>query len=216
MATIEQLVERIETRLFLAAGMDVQTHAEDQIMEMLRGVYTTLFDDFWYPEYTFYTQQDVLASTGEITGDISSLVLRYKDLHSVFWDECDDALPRFVPGVAPSRIRTRGITPSPNAGKIFTVLPLDEDGPVHIWYRKRIADEVWDDQIITTDIPFDDEVLMYGVVYEFLVMDASNQLATGEYKSKYQGRQQQMRNAQWQIPLSKRSLDRDGPATRWR
>lgn len=216
MATIEQLIERIETRLFLAAGIDVQTHAEDQLLEMIRGVYETLFEDFWYPEYTYQMSATLDGTTGQVTTDLSAEILRFKDIHSIFYDEDDTPLPRVIPGTSFGRIRTRSIMPSSNAARVFKLVPIDETGDVHIWYRKRIADSVWENQTLTTEIPFDDNVIMYGVVYEWLVNDDSNQTATQEYKQKYIGRQQQMRDAQWQIPISKRSLERDGPLTDWR
>ena len=214
MATIEKLIERIETRLFLAAGIDVQTHAEDQLVEMLRGVYETLFDDFWYPEYTYATTMPV-DDTGMVVGDLSPLILRYKDIRDVYWNEDEDPLPRITPGSSLGRVRRKSIMPVADPTKVFKVLPLDEPGPVHIWYRTRVADDVWENNQFDTELPFDDNVLMYGVVYEFLLNDDSNGNATAEYKSKYQARQQQMREAQWRIPLSKRKLDRDAPLTRW-
>lgn len=215
MATIEALIERIQTRLFLAAGIDVQIHAEDQLAEMIRGVYETLFDDFWYPEYTFFRTETLDGVTGHTVADLNDDILRFKDIHSVFWDEDEVALPKVTPGTSYNRIRRRSIAPSSDPDKVFKLVPADETGEVHIWYRKRIADSVWDNQLFTTDIPFDANVLMYGVVYEWLVNDDSNPSATQEYKQKYVGRQQQMRDAQWQIPIAKRSLERDGPLTRW-
>lgn len=215
MATIESLIERIEKRLFLVSGIDVQLHAEDQLIEMLRGVYDTLFDDFWYPEYTYFMSGTLDGTTGQITADIDTQILRYKDIHSVFWDEDEVPLPQVMPGTSLNRIRRRSVMPSANPQKVFKVVPVDETGPVHIWYRTKIADSVWEDNELDTQIPFDDDVLMYGVVYEFLLMDGSNDSATAEYKNKYQGRQKQMRDAQWQIPISKRKLERDGPLTRW-
>lgn len=215
MATIKELIERIETRLFMLSGLDVQIHAEGQLEEMLRGVYNTLFDDFWYPEYTFPISATLDGATGCITSDISTKVLRYKDIHSVYHDEEDKPLPRVTPGTAYQRIRTRSIIPSVDPRRVFQVIPITTTGPVHIWYRTRITDAVWATQAYDTVVNMDDDVLMYGVVYEFLVNDDSNQRAAAEYKNKYLGRQQQMRDAQWQQPISKRRLEQDGPLNRW-
>lgn len=215
MATIKQLIERIETRLFMVAGLDVQIHAEGQIEEMLRGVYNSLFDDFWYPEFTLFCTAQLNGTTGEVTEDLSTKILRFKDIHTVYWDEEEDPLPRLTPGASLSRVRTRCIMPSGNPQSVFKLYPVDETGPVHIWYRTRIADDVWENQKYDTIINMDDEVLMLGVVYEFLVMDDSNTTAAQEYKAKYQLRQKQIRDAQWDIPINKRKLERDGPLTRW-
>jgi hypothetical protein len=216
MATIEELITRIEQRLFLAAGIDVQTHAEDQLVEMLRGVYNTLFDDFWYPEYTYYMTLQLDGTTGNHTSDIANQVLRFKDIHSIYYDTQDTPLPLLSVGGAISEINRECVVPSNDPAKVFKILPVDSDLTVTMWYRTRIGDDVWRDDKFDTQIPFDDDVLLYGVVYEFLVMDDSNQTATAEYKNKYQGRQNQMRAAQWQIPIHKRKLNRVGVPNRWR
>src|SRR5687768_10716401 len=157
MATIKELVERIETRLFLAAGLDVQIHAEDQIVEMLRGVYNTLFDDFFDPNYTLYMQATLDGTTGKVVEDLSTIILRYQDIHSVFWDTDETPLPRVTPGTNPSRIRRRSILPSGEASSVFRLYPNDETGPVHIWYKTKIANNIWDDNEYDTQINLDDE-----------------------------------------------------------
>lgn len=199
----------------MASGLDVQIHAEDQIIEMIRGVYDTLFDDFWYPEYTYFMSSTLDGMTGHVTDDLSTLILRYKDLHTIYWDEDENPLPRVTTGSSVDRIRTRSVMPSSDPTKVFKVVPFDTAGDVHFWYRTKIADSVWEDQEFENQFPFDDDVIMYGVVYEFLNNDGSNNSATADYQKKYQGRQQQMRDAQWRHGLNKRKLDRDGPATRW-
>lgn len=215
MATIKSLIERIETRLFMISGLDVQIHAEGQLEEMLRGVYNTLFDDFWHPDYTLYRSGQLDGSTGQITDDLTDVIRRFKDLHTIYYDEDEDPLPRVTPGTSLGRVRTRSVMPSGDPKTVFKIVPFDTTGPVHFWYRTKIADKVWEDQDYDTTINMDDEVLMLGVMYEWLVNDDSNQAATQEYRSKFLMRQQQMREAQWQIPLSKRKLERDGPLTRW-
>lgn len=215
MATIKELIERIETRLFLASGLDVQTHAEDQIVEMLRGVYNTLFDDFWYPDHTLFMSATLDGSTGQVIEDLSTKILRFQDIHSVFWDHDQTPLPRILPGTSIGRIRTRSIMPSGDPRSVFRLFPNDETGPVHIWYKTKIDKSVWDDNNFDTVINFDDEVLMLGVVHEFLVNDDSNSEATKTYGAKFSARQKQIRDAQWNLPISKRPLERDGPLSRW-
>lgn len=215
MATIQQLVERIETRLFLVSGIDVQTHAEDQIIEMLRHKYNVLFDDHWYAEHTHFFQSTLDGTTGQIVDDISTYVLRYMDIRSVLWDQDEDPLPKLTIGANPNRVRTRCITPSSDPTKVFKVVPIDETGPVTIWYRTRIADEVWDGAEYDTVINMDDEMLLLGCVYEFLFNDDSNELAIGEYKKMFDARVKQIRDTQFTIPMSKSKVERDGPLTRW-
>lgn len=215
MTTITTLIERIEKRLFLLPGLDVQIHAEDQIVEMLRGKYNNLFDDYWDMNFTYPMSGTLNGTTGEITTDISSQVLRFSDIHSVYYDEDERPLPRVTPGASFGRIRSRCVMPSGVATSVFKIAPADTTGLVHFWYRTRIADSVWDDNQFDTDIPMDDEILLNGVVYEFLVNDGSNDVAMAEYKAAYLARKKKIEQQQWQIPLFKHNLNRDGPLDRW-
>lgn len=215
MATIQELLERVEKRLFLVSGLDVQIHAEDQLLEMLRHKYNVLFEDFWYPEYMLFREETLNGTTGEVTADLSTHIRRYKDIHTIYWDEDEDPLPQVTPGSNLNRIRTRSIMPSGSATSVFKMIPVTETGTVGIWYRTRIADSIWDDQVLSTEINMDDEVLLLGTVYDFLLNDDSNPRATEEYKNAFGARQKQIRDAQWNLPINKRKLDRDGPLTRW-
>lgn len=215
MATIQKLIERIETRLFLVSGIDVQTHAEDQLIEMLRHKYNVLFDDHWYPEYTFSMTATLDGTTGQVVEDLSTEIIRYMDINCVLWDQDETPLPQMPIGSNPANTRTRSIAPSSDPSKVFKLYPVTETGPLVIWYRKRIADSVWDDAEYETVIPMDDEMLLLGCVYEFLFNDGSNDVAIGEYKKMFDARVKQQRNTQFQIPMTKSKVNRDGPATRW-
>lgn len=215
MATIQKLVERIETRLFLVSGIDVQTHAEDQILEMLRHKYNVLFDDHWSQEAIYAMTANLDGTTGQVVEDLSTEILRFADIQSILWDQDETPLPRMPMGSNPANTRMRSYAPSSDPKKVFKVFPNDETGPLVVWYRKRIADSVWDDAEYDTEIPMDDEMLLLGCVYEFLFNDGSNPAAIGEYKKMFDARVSQIRKQQFQTPMAKSKVNRDGPATRW-
>lgn len=216
MATIEQLVTRIETRLALVAGLDVQIHAEDRLIEMLRHKYNTLFDEYWDHTRTLFLSTTVNPATGYVAADLTTLIRRFDDIHSVYYDQDDLPLPQLAVGINPNRVRTRCITPDSDPSHVFKIVGTGVSAVgVGIWYRTKIADAVWTDGIYETEINMDDEVLMLGVVAEFLVTDDSNQNAAQMYSSLFAQRLKQLRNNQWNTPLSKRKLDRDAPLTQW-
>lgn len=215
MATIKTLVERIETRLFLASGLDVQTHAEDQIVEMIRNKYNLLFDDHFYTDYTYPLTTPLDGTTGQVTIDLSAKILRYVDIHSVLPDTDDTPLPRLPIGSNPARVQMSTIAPSQDKTKVFQVWPNDETFDVTIWYRTRLSNDVWDKAEYETEVPMDDEMLIIGCVWEFLVMDASNSIAIQEYKKMFDARVVQVRKFEANLPISKGKVERDGPLTRW-
>jgi len=216
MATVAELIQRIETRLFLLPGLDVQIHAENELQEMLRSVYNTLFDEYWDPDTTLFMSATLNGSTGEVMTDLTDIVRRFQDIHSIFWAEDEQQLPRVTFGTSRSRIRTRCVGPSGNPATVFKMYPNDEVGDVHFWYRTRLPDAAWElDKVKQTIVHMDEEILSHGVMFEFWQIENSNDQAAKLYGMKYAERRAQLRAAQWTPPLYKRSLDRDGPATRW-
>lgn len=214
MATIETLVNRILTRLFMVSGLDVQVHAEDQIVDMLRSSYNELFEKVWWRYNTFAVNATLDGTTGQIVEDLSSSILRFKDINSIYYDLEETPLPQLTPSGRLSEIRTRCYAPN-NSPKLFTFYPQDETGQVTIWYRTWVPDAVWDNNQFTTELNFDSEVLMYSVMMEFLAVDDSNQTAAKLYAGKFRDRLNELQQQQWQAPFSKRNLERDGPLTRW-
>jgi hypothetical protein len=216
MATIEQLVTRIETRLAMVAGLDVQIHAEDRLIEMLRHKYNTLFDEFWDNDTTEFLSTTVVGATGYVTEDLTTLIKRFSDIHSVYYDQDERPLPQVALGINPARIRTRSVMPDNDPEHVFKIVGTGiSNVPVGIWYRTKIDDAVWNDGFYDTQINMDDEVLLLGVVAEFLVTDDSNQSAAQMYSGLFGQRLSQLRKNQWNLPLNKRKLDRDAPLTQW-
>lgn len=214
MATIETLVNRILTRLFMVSGLDVQIHAEDQIVDMLRSSYNELFEKRWWRDSTYATIGTLDGTTGQITEDISSSILRFKDIHSIYYDLEETPLPQLTPSGKLSEIRTRCYAPN-DTDKLFTLYPVDETGQLTIWYRTWIPDSVWDESQFTTELNFDSEVLMYNVMAEFLANDDSNVTSAKMYAGKFRERLNALEQQAWQAPINKRKLERDGPLTRW-
>lgn len=215
MTTIAELLERVQTRLFLLSGLDIQIHAETQLIEMLRGCYNTLFQDFWYPEFTYPMVQTLDGTTGQVTANLSNEIFRFADIHSVLLGTSTTPLPFLSIGTNVSQVSRTCVAPSTDPQKVFKIFPVTENDVVTIWYRKKLADSVWTEPNLPAIMNFDDDVLLYGAVYEFLANDDSNPAATELYMKKYQQRQDQIRKAQWNIPISKTALNNSGAATRW-
>ena len=216
MATVASLIERIEKRINLAAGMNVQVHAEDQLLEMLRHKYNTLFDSHWWQDYLLMETFTLDGVTGQITGSVADKILRYIDIHSVFRGGDAQPLPMRATVTNPTLNTTTRIAPSSDKTKVFRVLPMDTAGEVHVWFRSRLSDEAWDiTNAETTDVNMDDELLITGTVYDYLVDDASNEESARKYEQQYNARFDQLTLLGFQQGISKVSQSA-GVATDWR
>lgn len=215
MATIKSLVERLETRLALVAGLDVQIHAEDRLIEFIRSEYIKVFEDHWMDDVIRNVTRTLDGTTGTVTTGLDTLIYKYKDIHSVFYDSDDDPLPRLVKGTNPSRIQMRCMGPSNDPLTVLKVYPIDLAGDIHIWYRSRVPDTAWTDGTYTTDLVIDEEVLLHGAMFRFLVDDGSNPEAEQTYAALYQDRLATLRQDQWTVPMPKRQQEYYNTSDRW-
>lgn len=216
MATIEQLVTRVELRLALAAGFDVQVHAEDRIIELIRHKYNVLFDDHWWLDYMTLETMTLDGTTGKVTTDLTEKIRRFSDIHSAYYDTDDYPMPRLSTVVNPTKFRVRAIFPLPNEPtRVFQVRPINTTGDVHVWYRTKLADSVWEDGTYDTEVNMDEEVLILGSVYDFLSDDGTNERAELKFKNMFDSRLKQLRQLDMEQGLSKRSQALQSPPDRW-
>lgn len=217
MATIATLIERIEKRINLAAGIDVQTHGEEQMLEMLRHKYNTLFDTMWWYDYLTLETFTLDGSTGTITGDVTDKIRRFIDIHSVYLGGNSKPLPLLSIGSNPTLFTAEAIAPyTSDATKMFKVWPFDRSDEVHVWYRTRMSDDEWD--IATAEdqnVNMDDELLITGTIYDYLVDDGSNDESAAKYERQYNARFEQLAKLSYQHGISKSDQSTSLP-TQWR
>lgn len=216
MATVEQLITRIEKRISLAAGMDVQVHAEDQLLEMLRHKYNTLFDDHWWYDYLTLETFTLDGATGLITGTVANKIRRFIDINSVYLGSNVRPLPLLSINSNPTLFMGEAVAPyTSDATKMFKVYPIDRAEDVHVWYRKRLSDDEWDiENAATTNVNMDDELLILGTIYDYLVDDASNEQSASKYENQYNQRYQQLVTLGFQNGISKHD-GASGMPTQW-
>lgn len=214
MATIEQLINRIETEVSLAAGLDVQVHAEDALLAILRRYYNKFFEYAWWDDYLITETFTLDGTTGLITADISAKILSMRDIHSVFYDSDPKPLPRKQNNVNPSLIARRCISPTPDATKVFKVWPVDTTGDVHVTYRTKLTDAVWETPLVETEINMDDELLVTAVAYDYLTTEGSNDADAEKFKQATISRLSELTKGDLNGPISKTSQSVSYP-TRW-
>lgn len=216
MPTIANIITRVEKRLALAAGIDVQTHGEDKFLEMIRHKYNILFDDHWWYDFLTLEQFTLTGVNGLISNDVSTKIKRFIDIQSVYINGNARPTPLLPVGTNPDLFMAEAISPYPaDATKMFKVWPLDRTGHVNVWYRTRLDDDDWDiEKAETTNINLDDELLILGTVYDWLVDDASNEDAARKYQQQYEARYQQLVTLGMQHGISKYDAS-NGIPTQW-
>lgn len=215
MATIGTLIARVEARIALAVGLDVQIVDEPRMLEMLRSKYNSLFDDTWWTNYMTLGTYDLDGTTGLIVGDVTDKINRFVDIHSVFYNQLPDPLPILKFNLNPTQSRRPCLTPFvSDPTKMFKVYPVDQVATVNVWFRTRLRDDQWEQDNDETEVNMDDEMLILGTVFEYLSDDGSNDSAAQKYQGLFMERRKQMTKLEFQAPISKTN-DRMGWPTQW-
>lgn len=205
MATISKLIEDTEKLLSMAAGIDVQIHVEDRLSLILQQNFTMLFDEFFWDDYTSYDTFTLDGTTGKITGTVAGKIIRFVDIHSVYYEKENVPLPRVRISENPTLIRRRSFGPY-NLEKpthVFKVFPVDTSGDIHVWFRTL---PIWNDlDPDADDIAMDATLLTVAAAYSFLVDDGTNQNAEAKLKAMYDKRFVQLRRLEAQHGVLKAS-----------
>jgi len=215
MATIGTLIARVQTRIALASGLDVQIVDEPRMLEMLRSRYNTLFDQNWWIDYLTLGTYNLDGTTGLITGDVTGLINRVADIQGIFYNDDTDPLPMIKFNTNPRHSRRTAWAPfASNPAKMFKIYPIDQEAEINVWYRTRLTDEQWEQDNDETEVNMDDEMLILGTTFDYLSDDGSNDDAVKKYLGMYENRVKQVEALQFQAPMSKNN-DRNGFPTRW-
>jgi hypothetical protein len=183
MTTINDAVRRVETLLSQVAGENVQLYAEDRILDMLQNSYNTLFDKMWWPNRMRRATFTLNGTSGEATISVSPLA-RFDDIKHIYREGDRLPLPEVALNENPDIItgsRVRFYEPSGTANKIFKCYPIASTDNVIVHYREKQAAFV-DDPTATLD--FDEDLLVFAAVYDYLEDDGSNPGATEKYRQK--------------------------------
>lgn len=219
MSTIGTLIARVEARIALAVGLDVQIVDEPRLLEMLRSKYNSLWDETWWIDYMTLAKYD-LDTNGLIIGDVTNLINRFVDIHSVFYNELADPIPILKFNLNPNHSRRPCLAPyTSDKTKMFRVIGSSGSGSttpasVNVWYRTRLRDDQWEQDNDETEVNMDDEMLILGTVFEYLSDDGSNDTAAQKYQALFMERRKQMTKAEFQMPITK-SNDRQAWPTEW-
>lgn len=217
MATVASLITRVEKRLSMAAGIDIQIHAEETMLEMLRHKYNTLFDDRWWQDLLSLETFTLDGTTGTITGTVENKIRRFIDIQGIFLGGNQRPLPVLTPNTNPTLFMGEAVAPfTSSVTKMFKVYPNDRADDVHVWYRTRLSDDAWAiENAESTNVPLDDELLILGTVYDYLTDDGSNENAVEKYENQYNKRYQQLVDLEMQLGVAKTDQARGIP-TQWR
>lgn len=183
MATLAQLITRVQSLLSLAGGLGVQTYAQPKIVEFIQMGYTTLFNMRFWNDYTTTAAFTLDGSTGKTTEDLTNVIKSFKDIQYIWYQDYATPLPKSPNNRYPGMIRQLGFSNSGIASCPFIIYPVENTGTVYVRYRQRAITPFNEND----EIPMDEELLVRWAAMMYLTFDNANQAAiqmvTNIYKS---------------------------------
>lgn len=182
MATFGELITRTLTRLSALGGLDVQTYMQPKLAEMLQHKFDVLFDKrFWRDLTTNETM--TLGNDGSPIGTVVNKIKRFSDIQYVWIPGYTSPLPEAPRSAPQSLVRQPSIAPVADPAKRFRVLPINTITSVEVAYRTKPA------AFIETDVvPFDDQIMILGTCYDYLVGEAANMTDAQKFLTMYTDR----------------------------
>lgn len=198
MTTLAQLTQRVIRRVSMVDGASVQTYAETRIEEMIQHKFDILFDELWWDDLMFRQSYTLDGTTGLITGDISSLCKKFKDIKEIYLENYPDPLKTWVGQGNLALYNGHPVYTSytTDMTKLFKVWPVDTSGDVYVVGRTKPADFTSGDTV-----NFDEQVLVLGAAYDWLEDDGTNPGATEKMQQLFESRVAQLKNLESAKPI---------------
>lgn len=219
MITLEALITRVEQRLMMAAGLNVQIHAEDGFVEMARTAYNKIALELWLDDYNQFETFTLDGVNGFATTDLQPTITRFADIKAVYYDQDTTPLPRMTWNNNPTMVKRIVINPLQEShasiAKIFQILPKTTTGDIHVVYRTSLLDADWDIGNPEMAIPADPDLMVFAVAYDYLSSDGSNIDDAKKLAGMYAERLKALKQLSWDQPISKRPLDTSSHPNNW-
>lgn len=173
MATLAEIITRVQNLLSLAGGLNVQTYAQPKIVEFVTMGYNTLYKKHFWKDYTTVEKFTLDGTTGRVTADLSAKIKSFKDIEYIWYQDYATPLPIAPSNRSPDMIRQLSFSNSGIASCPFVIYPIDNTGEVWVSYRTKATLPFAE----TDEIPMDDELLVRWAAMMYLTFDNANQAA---------------------------------------
>lgn len=191
--TLSDLTQEVISNLSMYPGTSVQIYAEDRISNMIIRLFSTLFEERFWSDTTFWREYTLSGIDGVVNEDVSKDIAHFHDIECIKSQyDTSSALTKlhssFVPQIGSGKTPCF-YTNTPIENKIFAVVPFTATGKIYVRARTRPTEFLPD-----TIIPFDSTALVFGVCYEYSVDDDNNKAASQKFKELFDKRINQLNN----------------------
>lgn len=191
--TLSQLVQEVIKSLSMYAGTSTQLYAEDRIAAMLVRLFNKLFEMQFWSEHTHWFNYELTGINGVCKEDVSKDIANIHDIYSITSTvNLKKSLRKLHQSTNPFEIKGNlpvYYTNTQEPNKVFAVVPYTATGKIYV--QARVRPQNID---INTVIPFDPDVLVLGVCWEYCADDGNSSSQIQKFQQLYQERLKILQN----------------------
>lgn len=191
--TLTQLVQEVIKSLSMYAGTSTQLYAEDRIAAMLVRLFNKLFEMQFWSEHTHWFKYELTGINGVCEEDVSKDIANIHDIYSITSTvNLKSSLRKLHQSTNPFEIKGSlpvYYTNTQEPNKVFAVVPYTATGKIYV--QARVRPQNID---INTVIPFDPDVLVLGVCWEYCADDGNSSSQIQKFQQLYQERLKVLQN----------------------
>ena len=191
--TLTQLVQEVIKSLSMYAGTATQLYAEDRIASMIVRLFNKLFEMQYWSEHTQWFKYELTGINGVCKEDVSKDIANIHDIYSITTtNNPKKSLRKLQQSTNPFEISgdvPQYYTNTQEPNKVFAIVPYNATGNIYV--QARVRPQNID---INTVIPFDPDVLVLGVCWEYCADDGNSSSQIQKFQQLYQERLKVLQN----------------------
>ena len=183
--TLKELVQDVITELSMYRGTGTQKYAEDRIADKIIRTFIDVFEQRFWSYNTDWYKYTLSGSNGLVGENVSLDIKDFNDIEFIK-DESGRTLNKLHDSTNPYKIT--GTIPAyykrtNTDKKIFQVVPFNSIGDVFV--RGRTRPTQFEPETV---IPFDSNLLIYKVCWDYVCDDGNSLAQIDKYKQLYEQR----------------------------
>jgi len=183
--TLKELVQDVITELSMYRGTGTQKYAEDRIADKIIRTFIDIFEQRFWSYNTDWYKYTLSGSNGLVGENVSLDIKDFNDIEFIK-DESgrtlnklhDSTNPYKITGTIPTYYKRTNIDK-----KVFQIVPFNSTGDIFV--RGRTRPTQFEPETI---IPFDANLLIYKVCWDYVCDDGNSLAQIDKYKQLYEQR----------------------------
>ena len=182
--TLKQLVQEVITELSMYRGTGTQKYAEDRIADKIVRTFIDVFEQRFWNLNTDWYKYTLSGSSGLVGENVSLDIKDFNDIETILCENSelrklhDSTNPFLIEGSTPKYYKRTNVDK-----KIFQIVPFKSTGTLYV--RGRTRPTQFEPETV---IPFDANLLIYKVCWDYVCDDGNSKLQVDKYKQLYEQR----------------------------